>query len=364
MTTTAEIRELLSEIRNVVANRQTALSASLRNVSIYSRVYTDQTIAGHEIMPTIVAHQNQFYASYIITAMQMNQYVANGKAVREILETVASEALLPWDAEDMVDLTNLSVCSQSASAVDLDREVAHLTCSRVIDVDLKVPVFEGRFGESIYGQEGIPDRSATPSRVVEHPLQMFVNMSPYAISPNTAGAFVNINHQLRLADRYRRWKAGEIAFIQDFLFERDVINRRERALREDNSGMLYEMLLRQQNQLSKALTSLTGFMPDRNNLANSIMVLSKSTFDRACSDAGLDFRNVRDKQRFFNRTFMLHVVVVDDIEEEVTMYINGIDAVGVYSFRLLQSKLKGGKNSTLDMRDIVALLAQGQAPRF
>ena len=121
------------------------------------------------------------------------------------------------------------------------------------------------------------------------------------------------------------------------------------------------MIDRKENSLSNFWLKLAQVTPERQNIANTILIYEKRTFDRACSDSGVNFKTYSSRQKFFNNTMSMMVVVVDTMYNKVTMYYHGITDPSVFTFEQMK------KNAKTEATDILAMMknyAQGMAPRF
>lgn len=192
---------------------------------------------------------------------------------------------------------------------------------------------------------------------------VYVQMIPYILQQEVAGGFMGVNFAPSASTRWKQLRAGEISFVKDFIFARDLIKKQAQLLKRDNTGIIAEMMARQRNALFKWATGLTGILPERHNLANAILIMNKQTFDQSCRDAHVDFDNRLAREKFFLKTFSMVMVVVDPLYGNVKMYFAGIPAVATYSYAMINKVGAKGKDS-FDLKEIMTAMAQGQTPRF
>ena len=192
---------------------------------------------------------------------------------------------------------------------------------------------------------------------------MYVQLVPYILKTEVANQFMSLNFTPTLSQRIQQLRAGEISFIKDFIFARDLIKKQSTALRKDNTGIVNEMLIRQRNSLFRWVVGLTQFLPERHNLANAILILNKQTFDQTCREAHIDFDNYISRNKFFLKTFSMVMCVVDPMYGTMKMYFAGIPTVGTYSYAMVNKVGSTGKDS-FDLKEVMTAFSQGQAPRF
>lgn len=347
-----DFRDLVGDIRDAFQGGADSLPAYIKKSSVMSRIYIENSLIDEPVTPNLVSMLNQIYTGYILTALQLNQFVANSKTVRDLLKIVSSEAYT-----DTIDVINssflephldkkvLNVGVEAVSPiVELDAKTQRLFAGKVVAIDFTVPNAQG-------------DK---PTKITAH---LYVQLLPYVLRPEVISEFVNLNFETVRKYRWLQVRAGEISFVKDFLFEMDLIKKREKALKADNTGVLYEMLKRQNNALSRKLGNYIEDPETRNvNTANTIMVVDKRTFARACSDKHINFDKYKDRQVFFKKSFMMMVVAVDVMYNTVEIYYNGIESKGEYNFRMIEAKASA--NEKYDLKDIMKSLSMGSAPRI
>ena len=192
-------------------------------------------------------------------------------------------------------------------------------------------------------------------------VNILLNLQPNFVPNDVIKQFVAINFKPSLHQRWIQANAGEIKFISDFLLGNDLRKQRFKALKRDKTGSLQQMIDRKENSLSNFWLKLAQVTPERQNIANTILIYEKRTFDRACSDSGVNFKTYSSRQKFFNATMSMMVVIIDTMYNKVTMYYHGITDPSVFTFEQLK------KNAKTEATDILAMMknyAQGMAPRF
>ena len=179
----------------------------------------------------------------------------------------------------------------------------------------------------------------------------------------SAGDFFSFNFVPGFLRRWKQLRSGEIKFIRDFIFARDLIERQKAAIKKDKNGVLVDMMLRQKNALFRWAMHAVGIRPENHNSASSMFVISKQSFDTACAAQRIDFKSNSVRQSFFNKTFTMLILVVDPMYGTMEMYINGVNVIGKYTFDMINKVGSKGKDS-FDLKQIMQSLNQGMTPKF
>ena len=360
-----------------------------RQANIMGRVYIEDSIAQDDIAIPLLGVLNQMYVCWIITALGLDSMCADGRTVRDRLAMVAGEAFV----DDLVaniknsfgsNKSNKVIASNEAKLVDMDSETQRLACGRLIELDFNIGQVSvqtttggGTQTDKTLDSKGNETSSTTkptdPKVTVTQNINpanasllrayVYVQMIPYILQQDVASGFMGVNFAPSASTRWKQLRAGEISFVKDFIFARDLIKKQEQLLKKDNTGIIAEMMVRQRNALFKWATGLTGILPERHNLANAILIMNKQTFDQSCRDAHVDFDNRIAREKFFLKTFSMVMVVVDPLYGNVKMYFAGIPAVATYSYAMINKVGAKGKDS-FDLKEIMTAMAQGQTPRF
>ena len=192
---------------------------------------------------------------------------------------------------------------------------------------------------------------------------IYVQMIPYILDASTMHSFFDFNFLPGFLRRWKQMRAGEIKFFRDFIFAKDLIEKQRQKIKEDKSGILVDMMLRQKNKLATWVMRVAGLAPTNYNAASSIFVVSKQAFDAACANAHINFSSNATRQTFFSKTFTMMLLVVDPLYGTMELYLNGLDVVGKYTFDMINRVGAKGKDS-FDLKQIMQSLNQGMTPKF
>jgi len=194
-------------------------------------------------------------------------------------------------------------------------------------------------------------------------MNLLIQLAPYLIPSALAVHFISKDIIPSFSQRVMQWRTGEISFWKDLVALSDITTRRERLRRMDPTGVLDAAINKQTSSRGRALMNLTKDQAARSrNIANSVLIFSRETVQRAKVESGIDITNPQSRQSFFNTSFAMILVVVDTLYDRVTFYYNGLDDEATFSFD--QMKLKNKGDSGLDLVAVMNALGQGRSPKF
>ncbi len=370
-----------------IEKKMPSLTAYGHQANVMGRVYIEDSIAQDDIAIPLMSILNQMYCCWIITALGIDSRCADGRSVRTRLQLVSGESFTEKLMNDIASDFGVEKPAKvrpscEAKVIEMDLESQRLVCGRLIELDFLMGTVTTETSNSsgksfsvdttVKGTNevtignGTTESGSTKTTVTKGSLAkvyMYVQLVPYILKQEVAEQFMGLNFTPTLSQRIQQLKAGEISFIKDFIFAKDLIKKQSTALKRDNTGIVNEMLIRQRNSLFRWVAGLTNFLPERHNLANAIMILDKQTFDRTCRDAHIDFDNYITRNKFFLKTFSMVMCVVDPMYGTMKMYFAGIPTVGTYSYSMINKIGSKGKDS-FDLKEVMTAFSQGQAPRF
>ena len=359
----------ISQLSKAVRDFRTGLSHSLpdylKTTNIMSKVYIENTLYEEDVLLPLMGMLNQLYCAYVLTALQMNQYVQSNRTVRDLLEVVATDAL-EYCVESIMggfgSNDDNTVIYKTEDIISLDKKEQMLFSGRVVEIEMGVPGASRQDPSN----PNSPFQLDNKVNMQQIKISIIVQLLPYLITSDVAEETIKLNLDHSYWVRFKQAKAKEISWIWDFFMERDIINDKRKALKEDKTGLLYEMLQESSNSLSRALMSYIGILPRNHNIANSILIVNESSFRNACRNRGVDFNRDADRNRFFRESMMMFLVIVDPLHSRITMYFNGLDRVGNYNFKQIMSMVGAGTKGSdkYDLQSIMAAFGQGMVPKF
>ena len=370
------------------ANTPASLTEFAKQSMINSRVYIEKNLATDEILTPLMQNIMSLYCGLVFTAVNLNQNICGSKTVRDISSTVSSaEAFDARQKSNTFDsamnlmkdyfvgsnkdnLLNRPYASMKRNSDNDANRTQIISDNRQIDnrnystkIDLKA--------NSVIDPE--PKSVSLPSgRILNIPmltdgkssfnLQLLIQLFPFFIETDVAQEFINLNFTPSFWRRFTQFQAGEISFFKDFIFSCDLREKRMKALIKDKTGGLADMINKQKNAVaSHWMNFLRKPGTEKINIASTILILNKNSVDKALNKNGIDLKSSSNRKKFFENSYCMMLVVVDQMYNEVDIYYNGIEAVSTFKYE--QIKRESKKDST-DLVSIMKSYAQGLAPKF
>ena len=372
------------------ANSPASLTEFAKQSMINSRVYIEKNLATDEILTPLMQNIMSLYCGLVFTAVNLNQNICGSKTVRDISSTVSSaEAFDARQKSNTFDsamslmkdyfvgsnkdnLLNRPYASMKRNnAKDANRtqiisdnkQIDNRSYSTSTKIDLKT--------NSVIDPD--PKSVSLPSgRILSIPmltdanstfnLQLLIQLFPFFIETDVAQEFINLNFTPSFWRRFTQFQAGEISFFKDFIFSCDLREKRMKALIKDKTGGLADMINKQKNAVaSHWMNFIRKPGTEKINIASTILILNKNSVDKALNKNGIDLKSSSNRKKFFENSYCMMLVVVDQMYNEVDIYYNGIEAVSTFKYE--QIKRESKKDST-DLVSIMKSYAQGLAPKF
>lgn len=150
--------------------------------------------------------------------------------------------------------------------------------------------------------------------------------------------------------------SGRIKFIRDFVFCQDLIDEWRKAAISDETGTIDEIYRRAAN--AKTL----GLFKNNPSLATAanLLIISKDVAKEVENKLGGKLSNMRVRQKAFDNTYGMIMVVVDKEWERVTIYVRDQDSSIDLSIKEVK---KQGSGKGPDIGDILKAFTSGM-PAF
>ena len=350
---------VLSTIQDLEDGASLSLTQYVKRSIISSRVFIDNALSTEEVLKNLMSTVMNLYVGFIMTAFSMNQYCTGTKKIRDVMSIVATE-----DFNRKAQYLSDALKNYFPGMEDMMNDIAD-AASDVSDALHSNNPVEGSTNVSSAKESELPSgrviRVEMNIQGNKFNFDMFLQLAQMFIPSDVARQFIKLNFTPTFKQRFLQAKAGEISFINDLLMCQDIRKQRLNALKHDKNGVLTEMLERQQNGLENAWLKYSQVTPQRQNIANTILVFEKSNFDKACSDAGLRFKDYNSRQQFFTKTFSMMICVVDPMYNKVDIYFNGLNAASTFTFDQLK---KNGNSNASDILTMMKAYAANVAPKF
>jgi hypothetical protein len=165
-------------------------------------------------------------------------------------------------------------------------------------------------------------------------------------------------------ERWFDWKMGNLKFWKDLVFCCDLIDEHKKALLKDDNGVYGEMLRRRRGNatvtgINLAASKGKDYRPSVGTASN-LIITTRQTIKELESQIGGKFDDFSVRQKVFEQSYLMIVVVVDPDYDHVTFYYRGIAVPSEFTVRDLK---KVGKEGS-DLVEVLKALSMGSAPRF
>ena len=158
-----------------------------------------------------------------------------------------------------------------------------------------------------------------------------------------------------LVERVYKWRSDRIGFVKDLILCQDLIADHKKNLLADREGVMTEILNRAKSNKLSAYSSKQPSLAAASNL----FVISEEVADTIKRESGLDIEEFRDRQKIFESTYGMIIVVINREFERVNFYHRDIrmpTSVGVRDIKM------SAKGSGPDITDILNAYKKGEQP--
>lgn len=269
-----------------------------------------------------------------------------GDSYTHKLPGIATEARLKrmLDGEDLmtiIDDENKQPQPKTGSAHPTERSVEAMNRNEAANLAV---------GKLLSVEIHVDDQSIT--------VPVNIRLAPVVIPDSSVVHMLSIKKDDNsLTERYHKWRAGRISFIRDLMLCSDMINEHKKAMINDDTGTYNEIVRRANNAKKYGLLTQNPSLVS----ASSIFMISEKTAKEVEHELGGKLSNPRIREKAFDNTYGMILVVIDREWERVTIYHRGITAATDVSVRDIKTV---NKKSGPDISDILKNLTQGNQVSF
>lgn len=350
--------------KNALDNAKNAIvgGQSLVEFSSVTRVepivLVDQRVEHLDYMTEVLQSINSIFAGYYLQAACLMATIDNVKVIRALdqlnpsrspwqgfqgsqesmLQASSYKTQLPFPGQ-AIGLENYGLEADHDNTKEL-RENVNLSVGKLV----KVTVNTGNGDEKGKGSQLAIDvnirliASITNTDLLTHILKL--------------GA-----RDLSLGERFHSFRAGQIEFIRDLIFNQDLMDEHRKMLMKDTKGQYAEILRRRRSNGISSMT--TGGISLAT--ASNIVIISDLTRKEIERDQGIKFSNTKTRADIFNATYMMLLVVVDPEHQFVTIYHRGLALPTELTIRQIKSSNKG---TGPDITEILRAYQLGNSPSY
>lgn len=245
------------------------------------------------------------------------------------------------------DLENTHNTDDRAKNEKVLLEMANLSVGKLLHVDM---TFDNR-SPDVRGEQ----KPEVNSKVT---IPINVRLMVSSIPAITAKHLLTIKKEdTSLTERYHAWRSGRIGFINDMIFCQDLIDEYKKAMISDDSGTMAEIIRRVNNAKKFGLITKNPSLV----AASNIFIISEEVARQVESEFGGKLNDPKIREKAFESTYAMFIVVVDREWERVTFYTRNMSSHTELSIAELKSASKG---SGPDITDIMKAFSMGSAPTF
>ena len=345
----------VNEFNQAITDPPKSVTEFNKKANIESRVYLDSLIVNESVIHPLLMSLQNLYAAYVMNTIQLNEYISDTHKVSDNLSIIATEdnhndpELFNDLSSDFADFVGMEANTNTTSTNQTKTE----TKAAIADPPApKNPLPEGR-------QISVTMTAENKESIT---VNLIIVLKPYYVKQELVKELIKLDTHSGLIKRYFQWRAGEISFMRDFIFQIDLIKQRSKTTRSDESGTLLDYIntqtLKGKKRFLDFLKNFDSKQAMSSNIANTILVFSEDAVKRAKADAGFDLHNEKDRSKYFERTYAMFICIIDPMYNKVYLYMNGYDNGATYSYSDFTSRSK----DTADIKSIIETLTQNRMP--
>lgn len=353
----SDLANLVEAVMGQTGEHARSLTGFSKQTMVTSVTYVEDTLIDNDITVPLMGSLNQLYLGYVLTALHIYTSIDGVQTVRTIIGRLANEGLEVTDSPELTSFITeqFGKANVSTEAYDniknltVEDAVKHLVVGRLLEFEFNTVNTE---------RGGDHNKVKTGSKTI---VPIYVQMFPVIMPASTAEAVITLNFPPKLLRRWKMVKAGEIRFFRDFVLALDLIQDHKKAIKSDKGNVLGDFYRHKSKNQSRHLWGMIN-KRKHNNLASSTLIFSKDTFEKACDSAGLNFDSAIDRQRLFDESYAIMIVVVDPMYDMVDIYYNAISMHSEVPFKSI--KKAGESKNGIDMAEMTKMISMGSAPKF
>lgn len=152
-------------------------------------------------------------------------------------------------------------------------------------------------------------------------LPVLIKLIPAVVPSDTITHIFTAGGRDTWAHRLFLVKSGQIKFWRDFVAGQDMIDAHMNALMTDKSGVYKQILDRRRNNVAQAIQSGRLSLADASNIA----IIATSTLKKSANTLYAKIDDVSVRKKFFDNSYLLMMMAVDERWNRVTIYHRGVD---------------------------------------
>lgn len=362
---------VVARVANEVKDRFTNFVSdqSLNTITKLTRVepltIISKDLIHHEIMPDVTSAALNLFSAYYMQAVSVLTKLNNVQLIKTLdrlnpdrdetgfllTESASRESVmntfsfenykfrLPSNVKTGSLVTASMEANSNPDSMKFLQETANLAVGRQLNIEMVVT-------DEVTKQEKIVNIPVT--------CRLLVSSIPEDLIQKI---LVQKSDDNSFIERWYDVRSGRIEFIRDFIFCQDLITEVRRVGAQDKSGTMSEIIRRVNNAKKFGLVTKNPSLV----VSSNIFVITEETARNIENKVGGRLREKTTRDKLFNNTYAMIIVVVDRERDRVTFYSRDVAAFTELSFRELKSAAKG---KGPDIADLLKSYNLGQSPTF
>lgn len=185
-----------------------------------------------------------------------------------------------------------------------------------------------------------------------------VRLNPLSCSPGLVQEMLSLGDiRNSTIERFRRWREGELEFINDLILCNDLVEKHYSLLKADKRGIYKDILKRRRNnRLSALITQSTSLAT-----ASSMCIITEDTASDLQMAIGGKLADPKVRASVFARCSLMFLVVIDPELQFIRIYHRGI----AYPMELTYGEIKNqAKGNGPDVMELLKAFSAGNRPNI
>jgi hypothetical protein len=329
-----------------------SLSEASKMTRVEPLTIVSKDLLNNEIMPDVASTALNVFSGHYLQAIAVMTKVKDVEVVKILdrlnpdrdatgfllAESLSQESIATVVASNYThSLPIRGVAMENTDDKTLLQDVNNLAVGKLLNVDISFKT------------------EADESKTIKLPISVRLATT---VVPNSTirGLLAHTKEDISIVERFHAWRSGRIEFIRDLIFCQDLIDEQKKAAIEDDTGTAAEIMRRVANSKKYGLLSKNPSLAS----ASNIFIFSEEVKREIESKLGGPLANHRTREKAFDNTYAMLLIVVDREWERVTFYTRGMNASMDMSFKEIKA---AGKGKGPDIGDILKAFQMG-APAF
>lgn len=354
-----------------------SVSSSLADLTKLTRVephcIISRDCANLEYMPDIMQSILAIFSSYYLQAVEIGKIKILDIKVIRLLDSLnpnrdetgliaefSNEVYNNTSLEDMKfslptkRFFSLEDSKESIKNLDVINELSNLSVGKLLNVSISLSQSVNKIVKDKNGND-VPVTEEKPyTLTIPINIRLIASVLP---TPTAINVLTRDKEDDDISERFYKWKAGRISFIKDLIFCQDLIDEYKKTLAEDDTGVVSDIFRRVNNSKKYGLITQNPSL----NTASNIVVITQEAAKEIESKFGGKLSNANIRNKIFQGTYSMILVVINTDFDRVTFYIRNLATGSDMSIKEIKTAAKG---KGPDILDIFKAMSQGMTPTF